>query len=618
MSTKFSWLLLAGSALISVRLVYCGYLPAVAMLIGSTTAVLVNAPFYLVMLGWSSGTVARFFVSPIPALITSTVLFLGAALHIVNARRLADAALKREQHDAVARLEQQVALRTSELVGARDEAQQANRAKSVFLAKVSHELRTPMHAVLGYVDLVLREPITPSATKKIQAARMAGQQLVGQINDLLDYARMEREQLKLEPTSAALRALAVRLKERTDLLAAERNNQFELALAPDLPPWIWVDVGRLEQVLMVLLSNAVRYTRGGRIRLCIQLASEAWPDSQHENPLTGLSLRFEVEDTGRGIAPEALARIFQAFERGDSLDGDGLGLGLPIAQQLLGLMGSHLEVHSELGSGSRFCFTLQVRQADELPTVPLPQDHLITGYEGRTRQVLVLDDNPANRRYLEELLGDLEFDVRLFSTVSAAITHLKAMVDQAGTSPDVCLVDQRLEGAETGWDFVLALRSAQRTPSSIRDCPVLMLSATEASPPPGWALAHGIDRHLLKPVDQQLLLRTVGELLNLVWTTSAKADFVKPPAGQEEPGAEMSVRQAWKALSDMAESGDLGALDDWMQAHSRLVSVNPQLERLVQAMDFPEIAAYAQGVRRMENSSAGEPAWQGPGVSRYL
>lgn len=591
------------TCLLSTVLIFKGHLLAVPMFMGSAFTLVANGPLYLLAAGWAGGNVVRTFVSPIPVLITSTALLLGAALHLVRERQKLNAALQDEQRRTLAQLEQEVAQRTSELVVARDVAEQANSAKSVFLAKVSHELRTPMHAVLGYVDLVLREQMTLSVLHKVQAARTAGRQLVGRINELLDYARLEREQLTLAPTSTAIHALAAQVSERARLLAAERGNQFDLVLDPALPPWVWVDASRLEQVLMVLLDNAVRYTRGGRISLHIGLApaqQQALGNAQEKAQEEGsCTLYFEVHDTGRGIAPHALASIFQAFERGGSVDSEGLGLGLPIAQQLLGLMGTQLHVTSQPGVGSRFAFTVAVQPADESQTTQVPDALIVTGYTGRTRQVLVLDDHPTNRRYLEELLGDLGFETRLFATVPAAVAHLQAAARQETTGPDLCIVDQRLEGGETGWDFVAALRHDQgsspvpSTTATFCDCPVLMLSATEARPPTGWALAHGIDRQLLKPVEQPLLLRTVGELLNLVWTASPKVNLATPLKDLEKFGAELSVPEAWQALSDVARSGGLSALDDWMRAYPQLATANPVLERLVQAMDFVEIAAYA-------------------------
>lgn len=471
----------------------------------------------------------------------------------------------------------------------KESAEQANRAKSVFLAKISHELRTPMHAVLGYLDLALRERIGPTVARQLNTARTAGQQLVSQINDLLDYARAEHALLKLEPASTSLHALAAHLKERAGLLARERGNRFELVLAPDLPHWIWIDGGRLEQALMALLNNAMRYTNEGQVRLRIALASAP---QEHE-----IALRFAVEDTGRGIAPEALARIFKTFER-DAGDADGLGLGLPIAQQLLDLMGSRLEVESQVGHGSRFGFTLLVRGADESQAVRAPDLDLFTGYEGRTRQVLVLDDNPINRRYLEELLGDLGFDVRSFAAVSAAIAYLAALNPAPEACPDLCIVDQHLEEHETGWDFVLALRDTPSLPSAMRGCAVLMLSATEALPPAGWNLAHGIDRHLLKPVQQQLLLQTVGEMIGLEWTMPARAET----AADASAGAGTSATpQAWQELIEAADSGALSALEDWLRSYPALSAEGSRLQRLVEALDFAGIADHAksQALARM-------------------
>lgn len=479
----------------------------------------------------------------------------------------------------------------AQLTTQKELAEQANRAKSVFLAKISHELRTPMHAVLGYVDLALRENIGPVAARHLNTARMAGQQLVSQINDLLDYARIEHALLKLEPSSTALHGLAAHIKERVSLLAQEHGNHFELVLAPDLPHWIWIDGGRLEQVLMALLNNAVRYTRSGRICLRIGVTTPALPGVPADT--STLALRFEVEDTGRGIAPEALTRIFQAFERGASGDADGMGLGLPIAQQLLGLMGSRLEVTSQLGSGSCFGFTLAVQRSNESHAMQTPQSELFTGYQGRTRQVLILDDNPVNRRYLEELLGDLGFDTCTFAGVAAAMSYLALLDLSSASCPDLCIVDQHLNEHETGWDFMRALRSASGLAPQIRDCPALMLSATEALPPLGWDVAHDIDRHLLKPVQQQVLLQTMGEMMGLEWSSPARTEQAVDAGAPALPEATVAAR-AWEQLIEAADSGGLSALEDWLLEYPALESADSQFQRLVQTLDFAGLGAYAK------------------------
>ena len=495
-------------------------------------------------------------------------------------------------------LEDRVAQRTTELQAALVAADLANRAKSVFLAKVSHELRTPLHATLGYLGLALRERLLPQVSRQLRTAHQAGQQLLEQINDLLDFARMERETLRLRPADTGLAQWLQLLKERAILLGQQRGNRFELVLAPGLPAWVSMDAGRLMQVLIVLLNNAMQYTRDGLVTLRVSLLDAA---QAAEGPTGKARLHFEVIDNGRGIAPDALAHIFDAFERGASGDSEGLGLGLSIAQQLLGLMGSGIDVVSSPGLGSRFGFTLALREVDEPAPSAADANPQYRAYLGRARQILLLDDDPVHRRHLEGLLGSAGFVVQSAASLEAALGLLDAPSEGADVGPDLCIIDQHLGDQASGWDFVLALRGAAHVHAVVRRCPALMLSANDAQPPPGWSLARGIDRHLLKPCEPDLLLQAVGELLQLAWTSTAATEGAEAMASLgERPDASAPVlrpdaaaAECWRALRDAAQRNDLTGLDDWTLTHAARLAQEPMLQRQIQALDFAGIVALA-------------------------
>ena len=610
---------------LSIQLVFKGYGPAVALLVGSLTAVMVNAPG---LLGQSAGWVPRYVISPLPLLVTLPLLCLAAGLALRRERQLALALLHEAQATAVRGLEDEVARRTRELQAARDEASQANEAKSVFLAKVSHELRSPLHLLLGYVELAFREALPAVAARQLNEARRAGHDLVSQVNDLLEHARSERALLKLEPAALALPELARRLRDRMGLLAQARGNRFELALDPRLPTWVWADGHRLDQVLMALLDNAMRYTRAGRVTLRItaleppaQTPDQAAAPPPAEAPL---ALRFEVEDSGRGISPAAMQRLFHSFDRGESVDAEGLGLGLSICRQLLALMDSALEATSQPGAGSCFAFTLHLRRAEgpELPLAgPEPVSYTTcTCRDGRPPRVLVLDDEPANRRYLQQLLGGLGFEVRAFGDVAGALAEVHAAMRAGQPGPDLCIVDQQLgpggheaeAGArarppgrpQNGWEFIRGLRGLGARPGTqLAACRVLVLSATDAHAPDDGALAQGIDRHLLKPAGPQELLDTISAMLDLVWVESLPSsapgpvsteDSGPPAVGGKEPGegGALSVHHAWQALVEVADSGSLTGLDEWLEAHPGLHVADARLQALVQALDFAGLARH--------------------------
>lgn len=336
---------------ISTWLVWHRQKLALVVVITSLLALLLYLPLALLLFGLlPRDQIAQQLIFPLPTVVMLVMFFTGAVIQLQRKRRIAHKEATVAQAQQIIWLEQRVAERTAELQTAKNLAEQLNAAKSVFLAKVSHELRAPMHTILGYVDLAVRENLSTRMRHLLHVVTGAGRQLQKQIEDLLDFARLERAQLRLLPEAVALSDLHQTVVELALFQATESANVFENQLDTRLvDTCVLADSRRIEQVLMILLLNAFRYTQAGQVWLHTEKAGE-----------TGdvLQVRFSVQDTGRGLAPEALLRIFDAFERGDTVDSEGLGLGLSIAQPLLALMHSHLEVDSQLGVGSTFSFVL--------------------------------------------------------------------------------------------------------------------------------------------------------------------------------------------------------------------------------------------------------------------
>ena len=594
---------------LNIYLIFRGYLPAVALLTGGIAALAINAP---TLLGSPIGGVPRYAIMPLPLLLTLMLLLLAVGLALRRERLNAAQALEAAQSSTQRELEVQVAERTRELQAAHDKAARANRSKSDFLAKVSHELRTPMHAVLGYLDLALREPLLPAVARRLKAARQAGHQLVMQINDLLEHARSERSLLRLSPGSVSLPDLVQVLRDRAGLLFEEGSNQFELHCDPRLPATIWVDGQRLEQVLMALLNNAMHYTRRGRVSLRMHLIEPEMPES----PMG--AVRFEVQDSGPGISRKTMALLGNAFERGGTVDGQGLGLGLSIARELLGLMGARLEITSQVGVGSCFAFALHLTDRALAPD-PLasPATVASAGLDGRSRCVLVLEENPANRNYLVDLLTHEGFLVHGFAGVDEALDFVRGCVDRAESGPSLCIVDQHLaepdghegDGTHSGWAFVQTLRGlkdARDGRPGCAACPVLMVSATEARPPENWRAEPGIQRHLLKPVEPALLLAALAELLAPAMSDVGGAHSMQlddgpdqaltdaAAAGVPDQESASTPEAAWRTLAEHALSGSLSGLDEWTASHPGVLDADTTLQALVHALDFAGIARHAQ------------------------
>lgn len=566
---------------VSAVLIWKGHLSAATILVTSLGALLLNSPYYLAIWGISRSELVRQFISPIPVLITSAVFFIGTTLQLARERRASLASRALEQGQALARLEAMVAERTLSLQDARDDAQRANAAKSVFMAKVSHELRTPLHTVLGYLNLALRDQPPAPVVRKLEVSRRAGEQLVAHIDGLLDFARMEHDQLVLVTAPLALADLLARVSERTRLLTEEHGNHFitELTTDPAAPTDALLgDALRLEQVLMILLSNAMRYTHSGTVTL--HISATPGPDAA----APGTLLRFAVADTGRGIAPQALARIFTLFERGDSADRGGLGLGLPIAQQLLALMDSRLDVTSQPGAGSRFGFAVGLPLA-AVPLAALPP--VVTppqAYGGPTRHVLVLDDLPEGRQYLQELLQGLGFQVTAVATVAQAVA-----ASQRSGAWDLCIIDQQLADGATGWAFVAWLQNTLALPGALRTCPVLMLSAANAQPPAGLVLTRGVDQHLLKPASDTLLMDALAGLMGLQWVAAPRP----PVPGDWAQTPVVSTAVDWSALQACAAQGNITALHQWVLGQVDVAVVHPVLDGFIRRLDFAGMARYA-------------------------
>lgn len=321
------------------------------------------------LLGWM-GNISYLRDIPFITLIASALIITYVIYRdLERTRRYAEVELQRlfvHEKNSHIHLSQAVAEHTQELSQALERAEAANSAKTIFLSSMTHELRTPLHNVLGYTALMKRK-LTPDSRRHLDVIERSGRHLLFLIDDLLQYARNDSSQAKLRLEPMLLVELCDQLAEHGHLMAQQQNNRLEIECDADLPVCVEADVQRLRQVMLNLLGNACKYTRNGQVRIgihCIAMSQEA---SESAEEMGWRSLLFEVQDTGCGIASEDVQRIFQPFERlPDMAHQPGLGLGLAIAQQWVGLMGSRIEVDSTPGRGSRFSFLLRLRVVTEL------------------------------------------------------------------------------------------------------------------------------------------------------------------------------------------------------------------------------------------------------------
>ena len=375
-----------------------------------------------------------------------------------------------------------------ELGEARDAAEAANMAKSAFLANMSHEIRTPMNAILGYAQLLQRDKsLSRKQREQVAIVRRSGDHLLTLLNDILEMSKIEagRVALRIEPCDlrALLEDAALMFQER----ARDKGLQLELRIAGELPRHIELDSGRLRQVVINLLSNAVKFTnKGGRVR--VSAKSEALGASRH-------ALTIAVDDTGCGIEPEYVDKVFTAFEQtpGGAREG-GTGLGLAISQSFAKLMNGQLTVESTLGVGS--CFKLAFEAAAAASVAPDDESSLeiplrLAPAESRYK-VLVVDDVETNRELLSEMLSAVGFEVCQAADGQAAI------VESAAWQPDLILMDMRMPGLD-------GLEVTRRLRASASSAAIVVVSASVYPDARRDALEAGADDFLAKPFSEAKL-----------------------------------------------------------------------------------------------------------------
>ncbi len=407
---------------------------------------------------------------------------------------------------------------------ARQAAESANSAKSRFLANISHELRTPLNAVLGYAQL-LRGGTGLGAREAagLDTIHRSGEHLLLLIDDMLDFARIEAGKIELFTDAVDLGELQRTVCDIVRLEAQRKALEFE-SIGPGPLPLVHADEKRLRQVLLNLLNNAVKFTQAGRVTLRILLLEM---DDRRAR------LRFEVEDTGIGIVPEQLERIFRPFEQAADVQRrfGGTGLGLAISRQLVMLMGSDIRVESRVGAGSTFRFDLDLPLAARAPEPQAPEIQAIGGYEGPRRRVLVVDDIDANRSPVVHFLGALGFETLEAENGDAAIRCAEAW------APDIVLMDSQMPVMD-GLEATRRLRRIER----FRTLPIVAVSANASATDEQACRAAGADLFLRKPLDLARLLREIGRLLGLSWrwraaeAESGNAALIEPPPPQELAG----------------------------------------------------------------------------------
>ena len=332
------------------------------------------------------------------------VSIVGNLMDITDQKKVREELKRYQQH-----LEELVMERTDELKTAKEKAEAANRAKSIFLSNMSHELRTPLNAVLGFSQVMKNaSDVTVEQRGNLDIITRSGEHLLNLINNVLDISKIESGRVALEESPIDLYQLLQEMQSLMHVRAAEKNLAFTLEQFSDLPQYVTVDGGKLRQVLINLIGNAIKYTKQGGVTLQARVAKQQSAEQ--------VELGFEVADTGPGIRPEDQKRIFSPFvQLGDRLPTEaGSGLGLAICKQYVGLMGGTIGVVSEPEKGSVFRFEIPVAvvPAETIPAPP-QRARVIGLAEGQAdRRLLIAEDQPENRLLLRKLLKPIGFELR--------------------------------------------------------------------------------------------------------------------------------------------------------------------------------------------------------------
>ena len=398
---------------------------------------------------------------------------------------------------------------------AKEQAERANQAKSRFLTGMSHELRTPLNSILGYAQLLQNDGSIPAPRRQaLGVIRQSGEHLLMLINDILDVARNEAGQIKLAHDKINFPEFLQQIVRMFRLQAEDKGIVFRYQALGTLPPMVRADEKRLRQILINLLSNAMKFTDHGEVVLMVTCKREI--------------TRFQIKDTGAGIRAQDLEHIFQPFQRGPESTGgraEGIGLGLTISRMLTELMGGVLSVESTVGVGSTF----QVKMP--LPEVHTPQSahrtrSRIAGYRGHRRTILVVDDQPDHRHWLVTALQPLGFQV------SEAADGVECLRQVGAQTPDVVLIDLVMPEMD-GFEATRRLRADQRT----RGCVIVAVSANAFTEDREQCIAAGCNDFIPKPIDLDDLLAALKVQLGLEWMheSSALSDDEQNNAVQRMP-----------------------------------------------------------------------------------